>query len=74
VTGIGENGCAIIAGWAEQRAIREIMIFLHTTVSELLGRADIQDLWPDAVQFISEDLIARPRYQGDRLPHRGPIP
>ena len=46
VTGIGPKRAArIIAGWAEQKMIREIMLFLHTQRGRhLAGGADLQDL------------------------------
>ena len=45
VSGIGAKRAArIIAGWAEQKVIREIMLFLHAN-GHLARRADLQDLW-----------------------------
>jgi exodeoxyribonuclease V alpha subunit len=57
VTGIGKKrGDAIIAGWAEQRAIREIMIFLHSHgVGTSRAVRIFKTYGADAVQLISED-------------------
>src|SRR5450631_2646462 len=57
VTGIGKKrGEAIIAGWAEQRAIREIMIFLHSHgVGTSRAVRIFRTYGADAVQLISED-------------------
>src|SRR6202795_1698414 len=57
VTGIGrKRGEAIIAGWAEQRAIREIMIFLHSNgVGTSRAVRIFKTYGADAVQLISED-------------------
>ena len=57
VTGIGPKRAeGIIAGWAEQRAIREIMIFLHTHgVSTSRAVRIFKTYGADAVQIISED-------------------
>jgi exodeoxyribonuclease V alpha subunit len=47
VDGIGPKRAGrIIAGWADQKVIREIMIFLHSPWREHVARrADLQDLW-----------------------------
>ena len=57
VTGIGpKRADAIIAGWAEQRAIREIMIFLHSHgVGTSRAVRIFKTYGADAVQLISED-------------------
>jgi exodeoxyribonuclease V alpha subunit len=57
VTGIGpKRANAIIAGWAEQLAIREIMIFLHSHgVSTSRAVRIFKTYGADAVQVISED-------------------
>lgn len=57
VTGIGQKRAdAIAAGWAEQRAIREIMIFLHSNgVGTSRAVRIFKTYGADAVQFISED-------------------
>ncbi len=57
VTGIGQKRAdAIIAGWAEQLAIREIMIFLHAHgVSTSRAVRIFKTYGADAVQTISED-------------------
>jgi exodeoxyribonuclease V alpha subunit len=57
VTGIGPKRAEnIIAGWAEQRVIREIMIFLHSNGVGTLRAVRIYKTYgADAVQLISED-------------------
>src|ERR1700749_2211234 len=57
VTGIGPKRAAgIIAGWAEQRVIREIMIFLHANGVGTSRAVRIYKTYGnDAVQLISED-------------------
>jgi exodeoxyribonuclease V alpha subunit len=57
VTGIGQKrAVAIIAGWAEQRAVREIMIFLHAHgVGTSRAVRIFKTYGVDAVQLISED-------------------
>jgi exodeoxyribonuclease V alpha subunit len=57
VTGIGRKRAdAITAGRAEQRAIREIMIFLHSHgVGTSRAVRIFKTYGADAVQFISED-------------------
>jgi exodeoxyribonuclease V alpha subunit len=47
VTGIGPKRAErIIAGWAEQKVIREIMLFLHSNGRRYVaGGAHLQDLW-----------------------------
>jgi exodeoxyribonuclease V alpha subunit len=45
VTGIGPKRAArIIAGWAEQKVIREIMLFLHSNGRHVTGGAHLQGL------------------------------
>ena len=48
VSGIGPmRASRIVAGWAEQKAVREIMIFLHAHgVGHGARGAHLQDLWP----------------------------
>ncbi|TAN15077.1 MAG: ATP-dependent RecD-like DNA helicase, partial [Rhizobiaceae bacterium] len=57
VTGIGPKRAeGIIAGWAEQRVIREIMIFLHANGVGTSRAVRIYKTYgSDAVQLISED-------------------
>ena len=57
VPGIGEKRAkGIIAGWAEQRTIREIMIFLHANGVGTSRAVRIYKTYGnDAVQLISED-------------------
>ena len=57
VTGIGPKRAeGIVAGWAEQRVIREIMIFLHTNGVGASRAVRIYKTYGnDAVQLISED-------------------
>ena len=57
VTGIGPKRAArIIAGWAEQKVIREIMLFLHTSgVSTSRAVRIYKTYGADAVQVISEN-------------------
>jgi len=57
VTGIGPKRAArIIAGWAEQKVIREIMLSCTATGSAHRGRVRIYKTYgADAVQLISEN-------------------
>ena len=57
VTGIGPKRAeGIVAGWAEQRVIREIMIFLHANGVGTSRAVRIYKTYGnDAVQLISED-------------------
>ena len=57
VTGIGRKRAArIIAGWAEQKVIREIMLFLHANgVGTSRAVRIYRTYGNDAVQVISED-------------------
>lgn len=57
VTGVGpKRADAIISGWAEQRAIREIMIFLHANgVSASRAVRIYKTYGSDAVELISTD-------------------
>jgi len=57
VTGIGpKRAQAIIAGWAEQRAVREIMIFLHAHgVGTSRAVRIFKTYGAEAVQIISDD-------------------
>lgn len=57
VTGIGPKRAAgIIAGWVEQRVIRDIMIFLHANGVGTSRAVRIYKTYgADAVQLISED-------------------
>lgn len=57
VTGIGpKRADAIVAGWAEQQIVREIMIFLHTHGVGTSRAVRIYKTYgADAVQIISED-------------------
>ena len=58
VTGIGPNRAArIIAGWAEQKVIREIMLFLHANGVGTSRAVRIYTTYgTEAVQVISENL------------------
>lgn len=57
VTGIGSKRAeGIVAGWAEQRVIRDIMIFLHANGVGASRAVRIYKTYgADAVQLISED-------------------
>src|SRR5262249_31563286 len=57
VTGIGGKGTArIIAGWSEQKVIREIMLFLHSNEVGTSRAVRIYKTYGvDAVQLISEN-------------------
>src|SRR2546429_2850318 len=57
VTGIGpKRATRIIAGWAEQKVIREIMLFLHSNGVGTSRAVRIYKTYgPDAVQLISEN-------------------
>ena len=57
VTGIGpKRAKRIIAGWAEQKVIREIMLFLHSNGVGTSRAVRIYKTYgPDAIQLISED-------------------
>ena len=57
VTGIGPMRAArIIAGWAEQKVIREIMLFLHSNGVGTSRAVRIYKTYgADAVQLISEN-------------------
>src|SRR5206468_9370007 len=57
VTGIGPKRAArIIAGWAEQKVIREIMLFLHANGVGTSRAVRIYKTYgADAIQVISED-------------------
>ena len=75
VTGIGPKRAArIVAGWAEQKVIREIMLFLHSHGVGTSRAVRIYKTYgPDAVRVVSrEPLPARPRHPRHRLPHRRP--
>jgi exodeoxyribonuclease V alpha subunit len=63
VTGIGpKRAQRIIAGWAEQKAIREIMLFLHSNSVGTSRAVRIYKTYrADAVQLISENLYRRTR-------------
>jgi exodeoxyribonuclease V alpha subunit len=57
VTGIGPKRAArIVAGWAEQKAIREIMLFLHSHGVGTSRAVRIYKTYgPEAVRLVSED-------------------
>lgn len=57
VAGIGPTrGSRIVAGWAEQKIVREIMLFLHAHgVSTARAVRIYKTYGPDAVQVITED-------------------
>ena len=75
VTGIGPKRAArIVAGWAEQKVIREIMLFLHANgVGTSRAVRIFKTYGADAVQVITrEPLPAGARHPRHRLPHRRP--
>src|SRR5262245_47011826 len=46
IDGIGPiRAASILAAWAEQKAVREIMVFLHKRCRHGTRGADLQDLW-----------------------------
>jgi exodeoxyribonuclease V alpha subunit len=57
IDGIGPvRAASILAAWAEQKAVREIMVFLHSHgVGTARGGPDFQDLWCRAIQPMSEN-------------------
>src|ERR671911_1827310 len=57
VTGIGPKRAArIVAGWAEQKVIREIMLFLHSNGVGTSRAVRIYKTYgPEAVRLVSED-------------------
>ena len=71
VTGIGlKRAERIIAGWADQKVMREIMLFLLATASALTSGADLQDL---RRRRDPADLgKSVPPGPWHRLPHGGP--
>ena len=77
VTGIGPKRAeGIAAGWADQRVIREIMIFLHANGVGTSRAVRIYKTYgADAVQLISEDPYRLARdirfYEGERRPRIG---
>ena len=73
VSGIGAKRAArIIAGWAEQKVIREIMLFLHANGVGTSRAVRIYKTYGnDAVRVISENPYRLARdIRGDRVPHR----
>src|ERR1700739_2879085 len=64
VTGIGPKRAArIIAGWAEQKVIREIMLFLHSNGVGTSRSVRIYKTYgADAIQLISENPYRLARY------------
>ena len=73
VTGIGPKRAErIVGGWAEQKVIREIMLFLHSNGVGTSRAVRIYKTYgADAVQLISENpLPLGPRHPRHRLPHR----
>ena len=74
VTGIGAKRAArIIAGWAEQKVIREIMLFLHANGVGTSRAVRIYKTYgSDAVRVISENPVSSGQgHPRDRVPHRG---
>jgi exodeoxyribonuclease V alpha subunit len=72
VDGIGPvRAASILAAWAEQKAVREIMVFLH---SHGVGTARAVRIFKtygaDAIQVMKEPVSAGPRYPGYRLQDR----
>jgi exodeoxyribonuclease V alpha subunit len=74
VTGIGPKRAArIVAGWAEQKVIREIMLFLHSNGVGTSRAVRIYKTYgPTRCARQREPLPARPRHPRHRLPHRRP--
>ena len=75
VAGIGpKRARTIIAGWAEQKVIREIMLFLHAHGVGTSRAVRIYKTYgAEAVQRDQrEPLPAGPRHPRHRLPHRRP--
>ena len=75
VTGIGPKRAArIIAGWADQKIIREIMLFLHANGVGTSRAVRIYKTYgADAVQVITENPYRLARdIRGNRFPHRRP--
>src|SRR5215470_657124 len=76
VTGIGPKRAErIIAGWAEQKVIREIMLFLHSNAVGTSRAVRIYKTYgADAIRLISENpyRLAHPRHWlSHRRPDRG---
>src|SRR5919202_1472598 len=63
VTGIGPKRAArIVAGWAEQKVIREIMLFLHSNGVGTSRAVRIYKTYgPQAVEVVSENPYRLPR-------------
>src|SRR5919199_6634251 len=63
VTGIGPKRAGrIVAGWAEQKVIREIMLFLHSHGVGTSRAVRIYKTYgPEAVRVVSEDPYRLPR-------------
>ena len=74
VTGIGpKRATRIIAGWAEQKVIREIMLFLHSNGVGTWRAVRIYNTnGADAIQLISENPYHLARHPRHRLPHCRP--
>jgi exodeoxyribonuclease V alpha subunit len=72
VSGIGPMRAArITAGWAEQKAVREIMIFLHAhSVGTARAVRIFKTYGHEAVQVMTQDPSASPRGTRDRLSDR----
>jgi exodeoxyribonuclease V alpha subunit len=73
VTGIGPKRAErIIAGWAEQKVIREIMLFLHSNGVGTSRAVRIHKTYgADAVRLVSENpYLVGSRHPRHRLPHR----
>jgi len=73
VTGIGPKRAErIAAGWAEQKVIREIMLFLHSNgVGTSRAVRVLQDLWRRGrPAHLGKSLSPGSRHPRHRLPHR----
>ena len=75
IAGIGRvRARRIVENWQGQRAVREIMVFLHTHGVSTSRAVRIHRTYgADAVKVLTEDPVpARPRHPRRRLPHRRP--
>jgi exodeoxyribonuclease V alpha subunit len=74
VTGIGPKRAErIIAGWAEQKVIRDIMLFLHSNGVGTSRGAHLQDLWRRCRSaHFGKPIPIGSRYPRHRLPNGRP--
>ena len=72
VPGIGKVRASRIAqAWADQKVLREIMVFLHSHGVGTAGRADLHDVWQRRrAGDGGEPLSPGPRHPRHRLSHR----